>query len=235
MIRRGNNIQQGIKKIATNDPLPKRRHGPRPALVQVPGQSNSETFLKKRAAAAVQLQGSGISGGGVSEFRQSDLIRATETFGAGSELPTPLLVYSNSYKKAQEIKRQYGFDKTAATTTITTIRSWCPPSHLLPRSATAGWSRGRATPGCEPAASQATPRAVTRRHAARGDGRRPAVSAPARRAVALAAHRVAARAAEATPAAAPRVEPPGPVTNSQPGALAKSPGSESRSPRASRW
>jgi hypothetical protein len=120
-LRRGA-VRQGEKKTAV-DIMPKRKFGAKPAVVNVPGQSNSETHLRKRAAGAVNLQSENPSGisretmSAVSEERQADiLVRGTGFLEADS--PTPLLVYSNSYKKAQEIRRQYGFDKTAATTTI---------------------------------------------------------------------------------------------------------------------
>ena len=120
-IRRGA-IQQGVKKT-TVDILPKRKYGARPGEVSVPGQSNSETHMSKRAAAAVNLTGetsgsfSDKTMNAVSEERQSDmLIRGTEQLVDGDS-PSPLLVYSNSYKKAQEMKKQYGLDKSAATTT----------------------------------------------------------------------------------------------------------------------
>ncbi len=121
MIRRGDTVKQGVKKVASpGDILPKRKFGPRPAVVQVPGQSNSETFFKKRAAASVQLQSNDntISASGVSEFRQEDLIRGTSITN-DSGVPSPVLVYSNSYKKTQEIKRNYIINKTAATTSLT--------------------------------------------------------------------------------------------------------------------
>jgi hypothetical protein len=120
-LRRGA-VKQGIKKVAV-DVKPKRRFGAKPGVVSTTGQSNSETRMKERAAAAVHLKGETgpISNGtmnAVSEERQADmLIRGTELVSQGNS-PAPLLVYSNSYKKAQEIKRQYGLEKSAATTSI---------------------------------------------------------------------------------------------------------------------
>lgn len=85
------------------------RYGARPATITKDGMSNSESYLLKR----------GVPGPddavpeGVSDHRMGELIRATETGQSNSKQPGPLLVYSNSYKRAQEIREQYGFNKSA--------------------------------------------------------------------------------------------------------------------------
>jgi hypothetical protein len=112
-LRRGA-VKQGVKKTAAIDVTPKRRFGAKPAAVHVSGQSNSETHFKNRAVN--QISNAALQS--VSEERRTDmLVRGTEIVGSDNS-PSPLLLYSNSYKKAQEIKKQYGLDKTAATTTI---------------------------------------------------------------------------------------------------------------------
>lgn len=110
-IRRGR-IEQGEKKV-TVDAAPRRRYGARPAAVEAPGQSNSEAFMAKR------VQEGGMSDSAkqaVSEERYTDiLVRGTHQQQGEQPTLSPMLVYSNSYKNSQEMKKKYGLDKTAAT------------------------------------------------------------------------------------------------------------------------
>lgn len=103
-------IGQGERKVAT-DPTPQRRYGARPAHVEVPGKSNAEALMAKR-------DNNGISDEArksVSDERYNDiLVRGTQQQKSTSS-PAPLLVYSNSFKKNQELRQQYGMEKTATT------------------------------------------------------------------------------------------------------------------------
>ena len=109
-------IKRGVWKPATYNKanmVKTGRYGARPAPIQMPGQSNSEHYINTR-------NNNNISGHAlsvVSEERQSDLIRATnQNFNNEENNPSPLLVYSNSYKKSQELQNK--FTKNAATTTL---------------------------------------------------------------------------------------------------------------------
>lgn len=75
------------------------------------GMSKSEAHMNARVASS---QVSGASLEQLSDGRQNDLIRATYQDTANASNPSPLLVYSTSYKKNQELRQQ--FTKTAATT-----------------------------------------------------------------------------------------------------------------------
>jgi hypothetical protein len=113
--RRGRgNVKQGEKKNRM-DAKPKRRFGTKPATAPfvVEGKSNSEAHLTGRSD-----QVSNMAVQSLSDVRQSNmLVRGTSQSGDAAT-PTPLLVYSNSYKKAQEMKKQYGITKSAATTNL---------------------------------------------------------------------------------------------------------------------
>jgi hypothetical protein len=108
-------IKRGTWKPGTFDKTadigPKRI---KPANILVSGQSNSETLLKDRDLQ--QVSGNGLNA--VSDHRKEEiLIRGTQASNQ-SDIATPLIVYSNSYKKTQEIRKQYGMDKTAATVNV---------------------------------------------------------------------------------------------------------------------
>ena len=107
-VRRGTwNTEQA--KIATNNPNKPSKFGARPATI-TDGQSNSEAYLAKRNATTNETIPEGVS-----ELRQEQLIRATgNSNGRNPSSSGPVLVYSNSYKKAQEVKKKYDLEKTAA-------------------------------------------------------------------------------------------------------------------------
>jgi len=114
--RRGR-ITDGFKKAATADPNPKRRFGAKPVSMPENGMSRSEDRMYNQTPEVNgQVSSAGVQG--MSEERQAEML--TRGFEQDSKAPTssPLLVYSNSYKKAQELKQKYGFSKTAVATSL---------------------------------------------------------------------------------------------------------------------
>lgn len=106
-------IAQGIKKVATGPASP-RKFGAGQATINTAGKSKAEDFMAKR----VQGDLSDNARQQISEERYSDiLIRGTQQANETTS-PAPLIVYSNSFKKNQEIRQRYGFDKSAATVGI---------------------------------------------------------------------------------------------------------------------
>ncbi len=107
-IRRGPWKPATTNKVAT---VKSSRFGARPATVLSPGVSNSEHHLANRQA------DTGAIPEKVSEFRQAEIIRATGSSNNQiKESPAPLLLYSNSFKKSQEIKENF-LRKSAASVT----------------------------------------------------------------------------------------------------------------------
>lgn len=105
MIRRGAWRPESIKKEATTK---SSRFGARPATVKE-GISNSESYLAARETIPISTK----AVAGVSEHRQEELIRGTDMRKNGEAFPTPLVVNSSSYRRAQEINERYGFTKSA--------------------------------------------------------------------------------------------------------------------------
>lgn len=97
-VRRGTWNGEVINKAAA---VKTSRYGARPAVVVQTGVSNSEVAMAKRNTAPDPLVVSGIS-----DTRRENLIRASET-NTNSTSSAPLLVYSNSYKRSQEIRDQF--------------------------------------------------------------------------------------------------------------------------------
>ncbi|KKL04642.1 hypothetical protein LCGC14_2614020, partial [marine sediment metagenome] len=83
--------------------------GARPATIGKDGMSNSGRHLLTRGI--VKSEELGVIEG-VSDHRREELVRATEVRQSGGG-PEPLLLYSNSYKRAQEIREKYSLTKTA--------------------------------------------------------------------------------------------------------------------------
>jgi len=110
-IKRGDWQSEKPNKMAT---IKSGQFGARPAPIVKEGVSNSEHHLQARGVINPEELGA-IEG--VSEHRREELIRATEA-GQSSGGPEPLLVYSNSYKRTQEIKEKYGLVKTATGVSI---------------------------------------------------------------------------------------------------------------------
>lgn len=104
-IRRGEWNVESYSKVAS---VKTGRYGARPATIQKDGVSNSEHYLTSRSP-SVNVD---TIPDGVSEHRKGELIRGTEQRADGQS-PAPLLVYSNSYKRSQEIREAYGLNKTA--------------------------------------------------------------------------------------------------------------------------
>lgn len=108
-IKRGSWNKESVNKIATISKP--GQYGARPAAVPKNGVSNSEQHMATRG---VVQESSPIILENVSEYRQEDLIRGTSTNreNDGSN-PAPVILYSNSYKRSNELKEQYGFVKNA--------------------------------------------------------------------------------------------------------------------------
>ena len=110
-VRRGTWRPEAINKKAA---IKASRFGARPAAIGEDGVSNSEKHLENRNASSVDF----TTIEGVSEHRKEELIRATD-FGHGkgqggmSNMPAPIVINSNSYKSAIEIKNRYGLSKSA--------------------------------------------------------------------------------------------------------------------------
>ena len=103
-IRRGTWNTESYSKTAA---VKTGRYGARPANVSKTGMSNSEYHMQKRGVQQSEVPS------GVSDHRQDELIRATNTAPNQNNAPGPVLVYSNSYKRAQEIRDEYGIQKVA--------------------------------------------------------------------------------------------------------------------------
>jgi hypothetical protein len=98
-IRRGDWQPSTFNKTAT---VKTGRHGARPAPMPANAESHSSGFLANRATRAQEITPS--AGAGVSEVRQ-ELIRGTEGPKNMSKLAAPQIVYSPSFKYAQEINK----------------------------------------------------------------------------------------------------------------------------------
>jgi hypothetical protein len=111
MIRRGEWKPEQINKLSS---IKTSRFGARPAAAPKDGISNSEQHMLSKMAETAPIYAEGIS-----EHRKEELIRATETNRPGVQKPgpAPLVAYSNSYKRAQELKEQYSLNKSAGITT----------------------------------------------------------------------------------------------------------------------
>jgi hypothetical protein len=104
-IKRGTWNSEAVNKVAA---IKTGRYGARPATVTQDGMSNSDHHMSKRGVVVDEP----APPDGISEHRKTELIRATDNTRGQSD-PSPLLVYSNSYKRAQELKETYGLGKTA--------------------------------------------------------------------------------------------------------------------------
>lgn len=98
--------QEAINKAAA---VKTSRFGARPAAVIQPGVANSEVLMAKRGASTSD----GMTATGISDHRREDLIRGTEAAN-GSASSTPLVVYSNSYRRSKEMREEF-LVKTAGT------------------------------------------------------------------------------------------------------------------------
>ena len=112
-IKRGK-FEKGEKKVATAAVGPQRRYGPRPANIIAPGMSNSEARMVINASNNTGVSSEALNN--VSEERRADiLVRGTTSGGLQTGSPSPVIVYSNSFKKTQEDLKKY-----AATTSLST-------------------------------------------------------------------------------------------------------------------
>jgi hypothetical protein len=107
-IRRGEWRIEPVNKLST---VKTARHGARSVKLKKEGVSNSEYHISNRDNSVYNES----IPDGVSEYRKTELIRATETTNNSSG-PSPIIVYSNSYKRSQEIREAYGLSKTAGLT-----------------------------------------------------------------------------------------------------------------------
>jgi len=105
-IKRGAWEAESFSKVAT---VKTGRYGAKPVAVVKEGMSNSEHHLFKRGVSPVNEESIPE---GVSDHRRDELIRGTEA-RSGEDNPMPVVVHSNSYKRAQEIRESYGLSKTA--------------------------------------------------------------------------------------------------------------------------
>jgi hypothetical protein len=96
-VRRGTWNAEVINKAAA---VKSSRFGARPAVIVQAGSANSEIAMAKRNIAPDPLVVSGIS-----DTRRESLIRGTETTGTNNY--APLVVYSNSYKRSQELREHF--------------------------------------------------------------------------------------------------------------------------------
>jgi len=108
-IRRGVWNEEAVNKTAAIRP---GRFGAKPATITQPGISNSEAHMAKRSNMV-----DGLTATGITDQRRESLVRATEDSQANSAAPGPVIVNSADYKKAQALRKEYGFSKGAALTT----------------------------------------------------------------------------------------------------------------------
>lgn len=99
-IKRGTWNQEAINKSAA---IKASRFGARPAAPPTDGQSRSEQHMNSRTASTDHL----YLNTDISEHRQEDLVRATESLYKDGSAPTPVIVHSNSYKRSQELKQEF--------------------------------------------------------------------------------------------------------------------------------
>src|SRR5690349_4190383 len=105
-IRRGAWVPETYNKTAA---VKAGRFGARAATVPSNGTSNSDNFMKGRARPPEDSIPSSVS-----EHRKENIIRGTAAQAQDTQNTAPLVIYSNSYRRTQEIKKSFGFDKTAS-------------------------------------------------------------------------------------------------------------------------
>ena len=104
-IRRGSWGEGSFNKAATATNGSSRFKA---AAVVQPGVSNSDAHMAARTIGTTDS----LTATGISDHRRDSLVRATEEKQTGSL--NPILVNSTSFRRAQEIKKQYGIVKEAA-------------------------------------------------------------------------------------------------------------------------
>ena len=108
-LRRGMWNSETVNKLATTK---SGRFGARPAATK-DGISNSENYLSNRKVDNIPPLVDAVS-----DVRKEQLIRATDNGQGGKKISaSPVLVYSNSYKRSQEMKEKYGLEKNASSLT----------------------------------------------------------------------------------------------------------------------
>lgn len=103
-VRRGAWRTESVNKLA----IKPSRYGVKTATIKRQGVSNSDHHMATR----MQPVSENNVPEGISEYRKDELIRATVSEDSNS-FAGPLLVNSNSYKRAQEIREQYPMTKIA--------------------------------------------------------------------------------------------------------------------------
>jgi len=104
-------IKRGTWKPETSNKNASTQPNSRIKPVNVePGKSNSEVYLQNRDPQKM----SGQALNSLSEHRQNEMLVRGTASQSQSEHASPVIVYSNSYKKALEVRKQY-MGKTAAT------------------------------------------------------------------------------------------------------------------------
>lgn len=103
-IRRG----KWLSETAKSQPVVNaKRHGPKPVNLPESGVSNSEHYLNTRQASTNMPAPQGVS-----DQRRENLTKRGN-FTTTDTNTAPLVVYSETFKRNQEFKRQYGLEKTA--------------------------------------------------------------------------------------------------------------------------
>lgn len=102
-------ITEGFIKTATGLPTG-RKYPAKDVPLPSNGQSKSQDFMARRETGGLSAAASGA----LSEERYGEVLkRGTQAVSEESGNPSPLLVYSNSYKHNQAMKEAYGMEKTA--------------------------------------------------------------------------------------------------------------------------
>lgn len=106
-LRRGMWQTETIDKTATTK---SGNYGAKPAAMSKDGVSKSENYLINRGADKDPNIPNEVS-----EYRQEELVRATSAGRAVSNKisHSPVIAHSSSFKRNQEMKEKYGFEKTA--------------------------------------------------------------------------------------------------------------------------
>lgn len=102
-IKRGSWKSGEFNKTATTSKF-------RPVNVEQ-GKTHSETFLQNRQTP----QASGQALNTLSDYRQDEILNRGMAPDQDNQYASPLVLYSNSYKKGQEIIKKYNINKTATT------------------------------------------------------------------------------------------------------------------------
>lgn len=110
-IRRAKIAEGTVNRVVTAS----SKSGVRPATQKVEGMSNSSAHLAARGATD-DVSNAGLTQ--LSDQRQGEILIRGSQGHTPKKSPSPLVVYSSSYKSNQEMKKKYGFEKTAFTSSL---------------------------------------------------------------------------------------------------------------------